>query len=254
MFKFDKINNIKVEPVDGGEKFNPKKIIGYDYFNEPFCNIFIVARKNSGKTTLIYNILRHVMDPKYKSKQHVHFFVGTIKHDKLYDSIKELLDYHEIDYDENDSLYDPESGENLIEKMMKEINDVDKDNYEYAQHIFIFDDLSLELKKSLVIPVLMKENRHLKSKIIISSQYITDIVPAARSQVDYCLAFYGLSNSNLLNLYDSLNIWLPDYEVFKKLYIAVTKPLYNFLYIDNIKKEFRANFNISIKDQSDVSR
>lgn len=253
MFKFEKINNIQIEPVEGGENFDPKKIIGYDYFNQPFCNIFIVARKNSGKTTLIYNILRHIIDPKYKKKQHVHFFVGTIKQDRIYDSIKELLDYNEINYDENDSLYDPSTGDNLVEKMMKEIDDIDKDNYSYAEHIIIFDDLSLELKTANIIPVLMKENRHLKSKIIISSQYITDIIPAARSQVDYCLTFYGLSNRNLYDLYNSLNIWIPEYDTFKELYLAVTKPAYNFLYIDNVLKVFRANFNILIEDHSEVS-
>lgn len=158
MFSYQKINNIEIEPVDGGESFDPSKILGYDYFNEPFCNIFIVARKNSGKTTLIYNILRHIIDPQYKKKQKVHFFVGTIKQDRIYDSIKELLDYNEINYEENDSLYDNFSGDNLVEKLMKTIDDTNKDNFEFAEHTIIFDDLSLELKTANVIPVLMKEN------------------------------------------------------------------------------------------------
>lgn len=245
MFKFTKINNIEVEPLSDTEDFDKSKIIGYDYFAQPFCNIFLCARKNSGKTTLIYEILRHILDGEHEQK--VHFFVGTIKKDVIYDRIKELLDYHDIEYDENDSIYD-DNGQNLVERLFNKINDGNKKNLTFAQHIIIFDDISAELRHdNYWIPALLKQNRHIKSKIIISSQYITDIIPSARLQIDYCLVFGGLSNRNLMDLFNSLNIWLPELKDFIELYRQVTKRKYNFLYIDNVEQVFRENFNTLIE-------
>ncbi len=78
-----KLNNFKVE-VFGGNDRPQKPPRGKELFDLPFGQIFMASRKKSGKTTVIENILRNVMQP---GKTHVHFFVPTIKKDKSYRSI-----------------------------------------------------------------------------------------------------------------------------------------------------------------------
>ena len=51
------INNIKIRPVVHLALESPE-IVGYDYFPTLYSNIYICSRRRSGKTTLIYNILK----------------------------------------------------------------------------------------------------------------------------------------------------------------------------------------------------
>src|SRR5690349_5256288 len=57
MFRIRKINNIKVNPTPI-ESVDPTKIKGYDLFEEIYVNIYMVAHKKSGKTTVIFKILK----------------------------------------------------------------------------------------------------------------------------------------------------------------------------------------------------
>ena len=92
---------------------------------------------------------------------------------------------------------------------------------------------------------LLKTNRHWKAKVIVSTQYITDIAPAARRQFDYWLLFPKLSPQNLAMVRLSAGLPLDEQE-FIDLYNIATKDRYNFLYIDTNNVEYRHNFSVAL--------
>ena len=75
MFKTTKVskNNIKVVEVEK----DTKPIKGEDWFPTKFPNVFVLAKKNSGKTTVISNMLEHCAGKNTKFI----FIVSTIEKD-----------------------------------------------------------------------------------------------------------------------------------------------------------------------------
>ncbi len=55
------INKISIKPVVH-LALESHEIVGYDYFPTLYSNIDICSRSRSGKTTLIYNILKHCVN------------------------------------------------------------------------------------------------------------------------------------------------------------------------------------------------
>ena len=89
---------------------------------------------------------------------------------------------------------------------------------------------------------LIKTNRHYKSKVIISSQNLKDIMPEAHENIEFLLVFKGLKREILEKIYEDWKINLP-YPLFEKLYDDATNLKHSFLYIDTKNIEFRRNFN-----------
>lgn len=247
--KLKRINNVDIHTlIDKSLKnkkrkinnqYKDREILGYDFLPEPFCNVFLLAKKNSGKTTIIKELLNNILCSDLEQK--VYFFVPTFDKDVIYQEIKETLENYDIDYQVFKSIEEKSSGVNNLKDVLDSIDETDLDNYEYAENIFIFDDISEELNNIWLHP-LVKENRHYKSAVLMSSQYITDLTPAARSQIDFCLVFKKQSNDNLKHLYRSMDISIP-FDYFYKLYKQATKGDHNFLYIDRANSLFRFNFN-----------
>ena len=88
--------------------------------------------------------------------------------------------------------------------------------------------------------------RHFKSKVIVSSQFINDLDPASRVQIDFWLIFKGFSEERLEQVYPQLDLSDIDFEKFYKIYKDVTSEPHNFLYINRDKNEIRQNFNKQI--------
>lgn len=246
--ELERINNIKVNPVESVEKYKRKKgrksVVGYEFFQEPFCNIFICAKKNSGKTTLIFNMIQHLLISK--SEQVVYFFVGTISKDLIYEKIIDMLKYNEIEYHCYDSIIDDERI-NILDAVLDNIKEVDKENFDYPENIFIFDDISFDLDNKSVSK-LVKSNRHYKSKVILSSQYITDLTTSSRLNLDYVIVFRNISKDNLKVLHKSINVQ-QDYDEFYKIYkTAIDYDKHSFLYIDLARQEYRINFDLKFKN------
>ena len=88
---------------------------------------------------------------------------------------------------------------------------------------------------------MLKTNRHYKSKCIISSQYVNDLVPMARRQIDYYLLFGGINEQKLKEIYMNADLNISE-DHYIKLYLDATNEKYNFFYIDT-NGEYRRNFN-----------
>lgn len=251
------VNNETVTPIDIKNP-DKKDIIGYDMFPEVYSNIFLVAKKKSGKSQTIYNIVKKCSD---KNSKFV-IFASTVSKDPVYKhmvewleergniiityksikdgNINNLEDVFKILHDDDSS--DDEGSEDYPFKEIQDRHRKKKKPQKIAPEIFfIFDDLSKELQSAWVSK-LLKENRHHKSKVIISSQWLNDLRPEARKQLDVVLLFGGHVEDKLIQIYQDLDLSIP-LDKFFKIYKHATADKYNFLYIDAVNEIYRKNFH-----------
>ena len=129
----------------------------------------------------------------------------------------------------------PEQPENKIKKKVK------KCKYRAPEYMIVFDDLSSELKSKSLLN-LLKKNRHYKSKLIISSQWLNDILPESRKQMDLWLIFKGCTIAKLQEIYKDCDSSVP-FEKFVEIYKKSTEKAHSFLYVDSRADKFRQNFD-----------
>jgi len=260
MMKIKKINDVVIKPIVDNVHYS-KPIKGGDLFREPYANIFLLAKKKSGKTTIIYKILKECVGRDTR----VYIFSSTVMKDKTYQHISEMLEDKKITFELFTSIYtedkfniikdildesiDEENEDEEAPKFKKVINfgDVNEEEskkkvkYIAPEIIFVFDDMGNMLKDP-TIDTLLKTNRHYKSKCIISSQYLTDLTPQSRLQLDYVLVFKGLPLEKLETIYKDTDLSV-DFDLFVKMYALATEEKYSFLYIDVRNEEFRIKFS-----------
>jgi hypothetical protein len=262
------INNFKVKKVNT-PVIDTSKIQGYDLFNELYANIFICARKKQGKTTIISNILRKCAN----KNTHVFFFVSTILKDDSYKEILISLDKMDVKYStfiniETNGINTLKQIINSLRVTKKEDKQDDEEKEEFKpkiisidetddemiikikkykprkiapEYIFVFDDISNELS-NIELRTLIKHNRHFKSKLIISSQYVNDLEPESRTQIDNWLLLGDQTDEKLEVIYESCDP-VVDFDEFKAMFEDATAKKYNFFYIDKNIGQYRKNFN-----------
>jgi hypothetical protein len=281
--KLVKINNATVNQLPNYESKEDKRpILGADLFPELYSNIFLCAKKKSGKTTVIYNIIKKCANKNTK----VVAFVSTIDKDKSWLTIRKFCERNSIPFMGHSSTYNSE-GNNILEDMIDQLRmnaeeerlklekqkmdknmppqlvaffadgDDCKDDeheqkkklpkYQSPEYLFIFDDLSDELRKNKSVSSFVKKHRHYKSKCIFSSQYAKDLDPQALKQMDYILLFKGENDEKLKHLYENadLSISLPEFHTL--YHKAVNSQPYAFLYIDRVNNTFRICFDKQIE-------
>lgn len=112
------------------------------------------------------------------------------------------------------------------------------------KYLIIFDDLSIELKKKNV-PYLLKTFRHYKSKVILSTQYLSDIDPQSRMQIDFWILLKNHTEEKLAKIFPDIGCNI-NFDQFYKIYKDVTSKAFNFLFIDKNTCEIRENFTNEI--------
>jgi hypothetical protein len=274
-----KVNNsIYVIPKIGSgkdDKWKGKKLLDVRYWV-----MSILAKRRSGKTTLIFNLIKNFCT----KKTIVIFFVPTFQKDDTYKAIRDYLDEKGNQYlhfgsikedgvDNITTFMEANKGENSdgeekgedserpqgVKKPLEaptcnfgDTPEVGKEKKKKEptppEYLIIFDDISSELRDKSV-SVLCKNSRHFKCKIILSSQSIIDLNPNTHAQVDYCCLFKDFNEDSLEKIYRKLEPNL-DYESFKELYRSVTETkmkghphLNNFLLIDRARQEYRVNLS-----------
>ena len=257
---FKKINNEVVKEVPLQKEKDTRPIKGSALFPELFANIFLCARKKSGKTSAIFKILQKCCGPKTK----IMAFCSTIHKDPSWQTIKLWADHRHIPFVGHTSLED-DDGTNLLKDLVKGLQDEDSEEekppkgllesdseeeedekerpakYQYPEWIFVLDDLSDELRKP-IIATFLKKNRHFRAKILISSQYMNDLFPAARKQLDYVILFKGHQQKKIDEICKDVDVHLPK-EEFYEVYKVATELPFSFLYVDVRGGTFRRNFN-----------
>ena len=120
--------------------------------------------------------------------------------------------------------------------------------FQYPEYIIVFDDLSSELKSRSLLS-LLKFNRHFKTEIILSSQWVHDLLPESRKQIDLFLVFKGFTAKKMKEIYNDCDTSLP-FEIFYQIYQQAAKKPFSFLFIDSISDKFRINFDKEFVIQS----
>ena len=297
------INDIHITPVvpNGGEP-DLSKIKGSDFIPSLYANVFICAKKKSGKTNVIHTMIKHLVSPSTR----VFIFASTVYKDKTWRVIRKMLDQEEIEYEAFTSFLN-DDGSSLIPEILKDPEGqgdekptdqltrenqqtqrfdltlkasrplaldrgflfgthgglgpgyadnleqkVKKPKFQSPEYLFVFDDLGQDLRHNSVSQ-LLKTNRHHKAKVILSSQWVTDLHPQAIKQLDYCLLFRSFSHDKLEKIHELLDLGnsLPE---FLALYAYATAEPFQFLYIDVRNEKYRKNFNeeIDIAETSDM--
>ena len=110
------------------------------------------------------------------------------------------------------------------------------------KYVFVFDDMSAQMKKSSSVKELVKQNRHYLSKVIISSQYVTDLSPDTRAMIDIWLLLGDQNDEKLKVIYEFCDP-VVEYDTFKQMFEDATKEKYHFFFIDKNNGQYRKDFN-----------
>jgi hypothetical protein len=264
MIKENTLNNISIKPLVNANALDESKVKGGKMFPDPYNVTYLCARRKSGKTSVIAEILKKTSDKKTT----FWLFVPTSRVDEswktiiqlledrgntvnVFDSIMEgktnLLDEIVADLSVGDEPKKKEEPVKAPVKIMFDIPESEKKKYEYKpkklapQHIFVFDDISQELK-NVGLLALLKKSRHLKSAVYISSQYVNDLPPQALKQLSYFLCFRSMTQDKLEHIHKMLDLAI-DLQKFYDIYDFATREAYSFMYVDMKNQTFRKNFS-----------
>ena len=115
------------------------------------------------------------------------------------------------------------------------------------KHIIVLDDCGQSLKNT-AITRLLKINRHLHARVLVSSQHQGDMYQQSMRQIDNLIIFRGLSNNieKLEQIYMNADLSISLEEFISVYRFATLKP-FSFLYIDTRNNQYRINFNKEIK-------
>jgi hypothetical protein len=272
MIRESTINNVIVKPlVNTVNNIDISKVKGGNIIQTLYNCTFLCSKRASGKTSTLAEILLRTSDKKTQ----LYIFCPTTKIDSSWITLIEKLESRGNIVNVFDSIMDGKI--NLLNEIMADLSvpedskikteDTElkqgiqlnfgegekKEKKEYKpkkiapRHIFVFDDISGELKNPAVVS-LLKKSRHFLSAVYISSQYIHDLQPQSIKQLDYFLCFRSFSRDKLEHIYKLLDLSI-GLDKFADIYDYVFQDpneRFSFLYIDVRNQTFRKNFNKSI--------
>lgn len=276
---FHVVNHHKVRAIPL-PKLDNRPIKGGEICADPYEPVLAVAKRKSGKTSVIFHILTHCTSPK----THVIIFCSTLYNDANWIEIRKWLEKrgnpmetytstNEDGEDQIQNLYqtftdeakereqreeepDNEDMHNKTDRILayfdkhnieknKKSKKEKKEKHLSPKYVIIFDDISNELKSTWFIK-LMKESRHFLAKIIIGTQYLHDIKPETLAQVGLWLIFKGLTKEKLELIHQRTDLDIPFEQFWNAYKLATTltrKEQHPFFYVDVRHEELRRNFN-----------
>ena len=263
-----KVNNVKIRLVPDEKAEYTRPIKGYDVCQHLYGNIFLCAKKNSGKTTVIWNFI----DRCAGRDTVIIAFVSTLNNDPNWRAMQKKCEEKGLPVIGYTSL--KEDGVDQLDALIKSLQDKAGDEkaeaapptpttalphmglpgtetketkkkrtpYRAPDYIIILDDLADELRNKSVA-TLLKKNRHFKCKVIVSSQWLNDLAPESLRQMSVVCMFRGFSLDKLEEFHAKANLGLP-LDNFVALYQDATKEKFSFLYIDMDHGKYRKKFNL----------
>lgn len=110
-----KQRKVKLHVVKTEADYDMGKVLGRQMFPELYSNIYIAGRKKSGKTQLLYNILKSCANKSTK----VMLFSATVNKDATYKEIQKMLDAKGIDHCEFEHFIN-EDDEDLLQAFIQQ--------------------------------------------------------------------------------------------------------------------------------------
>ena len=195
------------------QKFDPNTL-------KPYRIIIMIGKRGTGKSTLIADILYHI-------SQKVDFGVAMTPTEESCSMFREHM---------------PESwiyntfAANKLEQMLQLQRDLGKKNK--IRHLFVvMDDCMYDKKilRGLCMRDLFMNGRHLKVTFLNAMQYIMDMGPDLRTQVDYVFALRENIISNKSKLHKYFFGMFDKYEDFSRVMDRCTEN-HGCLVLDNTAK------------------
>lgn len=265
------------------------RVKGSDWFSREYPNIFLLGKKASGKSTVVQNILEHCSgkntkfifivttidkDQTWKNIVNTYERKGNdvITYTDITDEegnnvITDFIDSQKLEAAEEKEQAEqigrakqsritskPIQGGGRRYKITTKLVPVEppkeppKPKLIYPETILIMDDLGMQMRNKAVTQ-LLKTNRHYKTMVIMSSQSLSDLEPAARLQLDYILIFGKQPDEKLQKIREELDLGI-DQDKFINLYNNATAQPYQFLYVGRLpekniyRKGFTQEYNI----------
>jgi len=271
--KLRKINDIVVKPVKPPQGEDKRPVRGAKLFPEADCNVLMIAKKKSGKSTVIYKMIKECAGPQTK----IIAFGSTIYKDKVWLAIQQLCRARKIEFIGHmhigNNLHElvaelqikamQEEAKKLTPKDKKQKNPIlyesdsdsededkpKKSKLRSADYFIIIDDLAGELKNPDLLTTITY-NRHFHLRLVISTQYWNHTGKSGRNNLDYVLLFPRIPKEKLIVIHTTLDL-SGSYEDFEKMYHEATKDKHNFLYIDLLDNQYRKNFNLLFDEPED---
>ena len=165
-----KINDLEIKVFKS--KNDNKEILHKELINLPYFCLFCCAKKNSGKSNIIANVVFLCAIPKFTT---IRLFSTTSYSDLTTKSFLKKCDKYKVDYEIYDDIID-ENNEDILDKQFKEVQEqvieleeeYDKSKVNAPLYIYIFDDIPNILRKKS-LEQFIKRHRHLKTIFILSS-------------------------------------------------------------------------------------
>lgn len=262
--KLKKINDVAVKAIKS-ENMDTRPIRGKDVCSTCYSNIAFIAPTAGGKTTAMFEVIKRCAGKKTK----IVAFVSTIYNDESWHTIKAYCKKKKIDFTPHISLFEHKKDllQEYVDKLTQEAEEREKhrntpvdayesclffDNndeeddeedkkFQYPKYIFIFDDLSSEIKSSSY-ETLLKKARHFMILTLTSTQDLKDMLPSTRNQIRVWLLFRNIMPERLKTIFESISCNLP-FDLFEKMYKYATKEKFSFFYISHRNSDWRINFS-----------
>lgn len=116
------------------------------------------------------------------------------------------------------------------------------EEYEYVPFIFIFDDLSQELRDPHIAHF-VKQIRHHRCKMIMSSQSWTDSMPGARENVRLWYIFRGFDRPILKKIREAIAFPNLSEEELERIYKDATRDPFSFLHVNGWQNKIMSNYS-----------
>ncbi len=166
--------------------------------------LLIIARRKSGKTHLIIELLTN---PKYLAKKFDKIIIisPTLEFDTTW--INSSIDFDASNIDVYD-VFDQELLSSIINSQTQHLINYGKENTD--EILLILDDCiseqSTKMRSGNGLTKISNNGRHLNISIILTAQRVTGIIPDIRSQFDSMIVFHTDSKRELENLKQDINI------------------------------------------------
>jgi len=114
-------------------------------------------------------------------------------------------------------------------------------------YLVILDDISKEQFRGNALVNCLKQCRHFKMRVLMSTQHLTHVMPDAYNQMSQILVWSGFAQNHMKSLYEKLRNDGMSFEDFWKMYLDMTKEKYSFMNINmkdgSIRKKFGPKVN-----------
>ena len=216
-----------IKPLDGSGK---KLTKNNPFYEADFPNVIALGKRKSGKSTVIYNIIKELMKDK---RFFLVIFSKNAYHDPVY--LKLAKDYP------NTRIWMSANVKDDFEQM----TEVLKNNQDPKQFfICVLDDVSKDLRnKDLAYHYLISRNQ--KCVNLIGAHFLKNIDPSTRGNIDVYLLFKNQLRA-LEELIEELDIHF-DPDLLKQAYLHSTKEDHGFCTIDLEAGTVRNGFGKTFK-------